>query len=104
MCNNKVRTLPSGIGALTQLKKLWLDWNGIAAIPPTIASLADTLKEFKVQGNPLLYPPLKVVLGGLKAVLAWSQVRFSPSHDVFRCRNRASLARLISIRPSRHLP
>ena len=44
-------------------------------MPPTIASLSHTLKEFKVQGNPLLYPPLDVVLKGLPGIKVWSEVR-----------------------------
>ena len=59
LCSNSISQLPRLVGGLTQLTKLWLDWNKIIAIPATIKYLSNNLKELKMQGNPLVRPCYK---------------------------------------------
>lgn len=75
LCNNQVRSIPRSVGSLRQLKKLWLDWNKIESVPPSVKFLADTLEELKLQGNPLVFPPMSVVLKGLSHVFAWTKAK-----------------------------
>jgi hypothetical protein len=70
-----VDSLPRHLGSLTQLQRLWMDWNHITAIPVTVKLLGNTLKELKVQGNPLVFPPVEVVVRGLDAVFEWTKSR-----------------------------
>ena len=54
LCSNSITVLPRLVGGLTQLTKLWLDWNKIASIPATVKYLSTSLQELKMQGNPLV--------------------------------------------------
>ncbi len=84
LCSNHISSLPRHIGALTQLQRLWLDWNQIRSIPATVKFLGATLRELKVQGNPLMYPPIEVVVKGLSAIFEWTAAKVEEQRFVRR--------------------
>ncbi|XP_010541089.1 PREDICTED: plant intracellular Ras-group-related LRR protein 6-like [Tarenaya hassleriana] len=59
--------LPSSIGLLMNLVELDVSYNKIAALPDSIACMR-RLRKLRVEGNPLVSPPMEVVEQSLQAV------------------------------------
>jgi len=67
--NTGITELPNSIGYdLPKLEILYLINNRIKRLPPSITLLANTLKHFRIDGNPLQHPPLKIAKKGIKAI------------------------------------
>eukprot|EP01018_Ginkgo_biloba_P006521 Gb_29820 [translate_table: standard] len=60
-------SLPDSIGGLVSLMELDASYNQITALPCSIAGLEE-LQRLKVEGNPLILPPPKIVELGLDAI------------------------------------
>lgn len=69
MCSNDLRVLPAALGALPRLHTLRLDWNALVALPPELANAP--LRHLSLESNPLLLPPMQVMLPRRQRDRAW---------------------------------
>ncbi|KAL2636290.1 hypothetical protein R1flu_007769 [Riccia fluitans] len=65
---NDLCFLPDSIGDLVSLTHLYLSYNQIKELPDSFGRL-EKLVDLKMDGNPLLYPPMSVVEKGAKEVV-----------------------------------
>lgn len=73
LSGNSIFGLPRDIGQLSGLEALWLDWNRIDRLPIEFAQLRDSLKDLRMEGNPLRTPPADVVHAGVPTICDWIQ-------------------------------
>lgn len=72
---NNLAELPETVGDLIKLRDLDLSNNQIHALPDTFFRL-DNLFQLKLDGNPLMIPPMEIVNKGLEAVLEFMKERW----------------------------
>ena len=71
LSGNSIFGLPRDVGLLAGLESLWLDWNRIDRLPIEFAQLRNTLKDLRMEGNPLKTPPPDVVHAGVEQICDW---------------------------------
>lgn len=70
---NRIKALPSGIGAHRHLRTLLLENNPIKALPAELGNVV-TLKALNLRHCPLEFPPQLIVQKGLVAILSFLRI------------------------------
>ncbi|OIW20475.1 hypothetical protein TanjilG_11878 [Lupinus angustifolius] len=75
-----LETLPFSVGLLLSLVELDVSYNNIKTLPNSIGCFKK-LQKLRVEGNPLISPPLEVVEQGLHVVKEYLCEKINSSHE-----------------------
>lgn len=76
-----LHSLPYSIGLLTSLTELNISYNSISTLPNSFACLTNVTK-FMAEGNPLVCPPMEVVIKGVDEVRDYMNAKMSEGFKV----------------------
>ncbi|KAM0939317.1 putative leucine-rich repeat domain superfamily [Dioscorea sansibarensis] len=76
-----LHSLPDSIGLLTSLTELNISYNSITTLPNSFACLTN-LTKFMAEGNPLVCPPMEVVVKGVDEVRDFMNAKMSEGFKV----------------------
>ena len=84
--DNKITHIPESISQLRELSELSLQYNSLQVLPNSLCLAgsrseggrgSSVMRVFNLRGNPLLHPPMDVVVEGTDAILRYLRAQYS---------------------------